>query len=393
MTDRFVAPGAEELALRRNKIRELMQARGYDAMLVSSNVNMFYTCGRVINGFLYLAADGTDILFARRPNNLEGDVTYIRKPEQIPALLAERGISQPSRVLLEGGSLAYAEFGRLSAVFAGAECADGTPLIREARAVKTPWELDAMRLTGKINSEIYRLVPSLYRKGMTDLEFSIEIERQRRLRGDIGAFRIYGQSMEVFMGSLLCGRNAAAPSPYDFALGGEGLGGALPVGLNNSVMLDGTSVMVDMAGNFFGYMGDMTRTFSVGRLPEKAYDAHKVCLEIQSVVTSMARPGVVCEDLYNAALEVVRRYGLEEHFMGFNQHAGFVGHGVGLEINESPVIAPRIRTELREGMTFALEPKMVLPETGAVGIENLWIVTPSGVENTGDCPEEIIPLC
>ena len=78
--------------------------------------------------------------------------------------------------------------------------------------------------------------------------------------------------------------------------------------------------------------------------------------------------------------------------MGIGQKAKFVGHGIGLEINESPVLAPRMKQELEPGMVFALEPKIVLPEIGPVGIENSWAVTSDGVEKLTQAPEEIVSL-
>ena len=106
----------------------------------------------------------------------------------------------------------------------------------------------------------------------------------------------------------------------------------------------------------------------------------------------MAKPGVVCEDLYNKAIDIVGKAGFADYFMGIDQKAKFVGHGIGLEINEAPVLAPRIRQELEPGMVFALEPKIVLPEIGPVGIENSWAVTAEGVEKLTLAPEEIIEL-
>ena len=194
------------------------------------------------------------------------------------------------------------------------------------------------------------------------------------------------------MGSLLAGDNAAVPSPYDFALGGEGIDPSLPGGVNGTLLQAGQSFMVDMGGNFCGYMCDMSRVYSVGRLLQAAYDAHRVCLDVQDAVAQAARPGVACEDLYNLAMDVVQKAGLAGYFMGVGQKAKFIGHGIGLEINESPVIAPRIRQELEPGMVFALEPKMVLPGVGPVGIENSWAVTQDGVEKLTQCPEEIVEL-
>ena len=136
----------------------------------------------------------------------------------------------------------------------------------------------------------------------------------------------------------------------------------------------------------------MSRVFSIGKLPEKAYIAHQVCLDIQEAVIAKTKPGVVCEDLYNIAIDIVTKAGFADYFMGVEQQAKFIGHGIGLEINEAPVLAPRIKQELEPGMVFALEPKIVLPNIGPVGIENSWVVTAEGAEKLTLCPEEIIEL-
>lgn len=154
----------------------------------------------------------------------------------------------------------------------------------------------------------------------------------------------------------------------------------------------GQSLMVDMGGNFNGYMGDMSRVFSIGKLPERAYAAHQTCLEIQEAVTEKAKPGAVCEDLYNTAIDMVTKAGFADYFMGAGQKAKFIGHGIGLEINEAPVLAPRMKQELEPGMVFALEPKIVLPGIGPLGIENSWAVTVDGVEKLTLCKEEIIEM-
>ena len=101
--------------------------------------------------------------------------------------------------------------------------------------------------------------------------------------------------------------------------------------------------MVDLGGNFNGYMNDMSRVFSIGKLPEEAYTAHQVCLDIQEKIASIARPGIACEVLYDTAVEVVKAAGFADKFMGTGQQAKFIGHGIGLEINEAPVLAT-IRT-------------------------------------------------
>ena len=383
-----------ELKLRRDKIRALMAQQGIDAARITCNVNLIYTYGRVVSGYLYLPLNAPARLFIKRPNDIEGEHIHpIRKPEQITGLLKECGLPLPVKLMLEGDELPFTEYNRLAACFPETEVVScGTALIRQARSIKTPIEIEMFRRSGIAHAKAYEQIPSVYQPGMTDRQLSVEIERLMRLEGCLGIFRVFGQSMEIFMGSLLAGDNAAVPSPYDFALGGKGLDPSLPGGVSGTLLQAGQCFMVDMGGNFYGYMGDMSRVFSIGKLPEQAYAAHQTCLETQEEIVAMAKPGTVCEDMYNKAIEIVTKAGFADYFMGVDQKAKFIGHGIGLEINEMPVLAPRMKQELEPGMVFALEPKIVLPGIGPVGIENSWAVTTDGLEKLTLCKEEIIEL-
>ena len=181
------------------------------------------------------------------------------------------------------------------------------------------------------------------------------------------------------MGSVLTGENAAVPSPYDFALGGAG-DPSNPIGANGSVLKEGNSVMIDMCGNFTGYLDDITRTFSIGTLPEKAYKAHQTAIEIQDRIQENLKEGALCEDIYKLALTIAAGNGLADCFMGTLQQAKFVGHGVGLVINEPPVLAKRSKEVLLPNMAIAVEPKFVIDGIGAVGLEDTYLVGKTGGE-------------
>ena len=264
--------------------------------------------------------------------------------------------------------------------------------MRMARAIKTGREIELIRQSGIKQEFVYREIPSLYREGMSDIEFQIEIERLSRLQGCLGQFRISGNSMELFMGNIIAGDNADAPSPYDFAMGGAGMDPSLPVGADGTILKPGMTVMVDVNGNFTGYMTDMTRVFSLGNISPLAVKAHECSRRIHHELTAMGSARTEARALYDRALEIAREEDLERYFMGHRQHAKFVGHGLGIEINELPVIAPRSHDVITPGQVIALEPKFVIPGTGAVGVENTYYVTESGWECLTNAPEEIISL-
>lgn len=381
----------EELKARVEKAQVALDKVGADALLVSTNVNLFYFAGQVINGYVYIPKSGNAVLFVRRPKGMTADnVVYIRKPEDMPAILAEKGIQAPSKLAFEADFMPYSEYTRIAACFGGAELINGSGIIRSLRAVKSEYELNMMRQSGIKHDQVYAQIASLYQKGMTDLDLMAAIENAGRKLGSLGIFRIAGASMEIFGGSILAGENADAPSPYDFALGGAGMHPSLPIGANGTELKPGMAIMVDMGSNYTGYMTDMSRVFAVEQITDPmALKAHQLSIDIQNEICKIAKPGVEAKALYDLAYSMVEQAGLKEYFMGHQQQAGFMGHGVGIEINELPVLAPRSRDILCEGMAFAMEPKFVIPGVGAVGTENTYIVTATGLERITNSPEQI----
>ncbi len=391
MNDNIILLSHDEQQLRLSRVRGLMKQAGLDAVLIADFANLYYLTGRVYSGYAYIGGrDGEQMYFVKRMENLQGDgVVGIRKPEQMAASIK----SDASAVIgIELDLMNYNMVGRLRGVFPEAQIKDCTSVMRAARAVKTDAELQMLRRSGVLHESVYRRIPRLYREGMTDIELEIEIERALRLEGNLGQFRISGDTMETYMGSLITGDNADEPSPYDFAMGGAGLSPSLPTGACGELIRPGSAVMVDLCGNFTGYMTDMTRTFSLGSLDKLAMDAHQCSIDIIERLATLGKPGTPASELYNAAMEMAKERGLHTYFMGHRQHAGFIGHGVGIEINELPVIAPRSRDILQRNNVIALEPKFVIPHVGAVGIESTFVVQDSGLECITNAPTEIISL-
>ncbi len=382
-----------ELLLRWKKIQAKLKENNIDGAFISTNVNLLYCLGNIVMGYVYLPQEGEPLIFVRRPSGLEGEkVYYIRKVEQISEIFSDLGLSLPDSILLEGDEISYAEWVRYQAVFQCDTCFNGTHLLRQVRSIKTDYEVDELIESARLQSIAYKEIPLLYRAGMTDHELTVEVERLFRLRGNLGIFRIFGSTMEAFMGSVLVGDNAATPSPYDFALGGKGMHHSLPFGHSGVLLENGKSIMIDINGNFNGYIADQTRTFSVGELTEEAYFAHNVSIEIQHALADMAKPGVMCEELYHKSLQLVKKHNLEDCYMGIEQQAKFVGHGVGLVINELPVLCDRNKEVLEINMTIALEPKFIIKGVGGVGTENTFVVRENGLEKITFAPEEIIEL-
>ncbi|MGI6100710.1 MAG: M24 family metallopeptidase [Kiritimatiellia bacterium] len=390
-------PLRDDLHLRHDRLRAALEPLGADALILALNTNLIYASGTVMNGWFYLPAEGAPVYFYRRPSNFaawlpEFETVAVRRPEEIAAHLAAAGRPLPRRLALAGDELPAAEWLRLGTCFPEAELVNGTSAVRGVRAVKTAYEIECMRAGCRQHASVVATFPSFYRRGMTDLDFSIALEHAMRRNGSLGIFRTYGGRMEIFMGSVLAGDNAAAPSVYDFALGGAGMHPTIPIGANRTPLREGQTVMVDLAGNFNGYHSDCSRTYAIGAVPERVREAHNVSIAISEALAREGRSGTPCEALYTLALQLADEAGLAKHFMGYHQQAKFVGHGVGLEINELPVLAARIKGNLESGMILALEPKFVFPGVGPVGVENTYLVTDTGLEKLTLCDEALVTL-
>lgn len=386
--EHFVPAGwKQDIASRIDAIAQALLHIGADAALLADNIDLYYTSGRVFNGFTYITAHGQVHYYVRRPLGYEQEpcVTYVHKPELIPSHLDRL----PRKVAMMADTMPHAQWARLSHVFGNAEIVDGSAALRQLRSVKSPLEQQLLRESARRHVAVYRQVPGLYRSGMTDLELEIEIERLARLAGSTGLVRCHGDAMEMFMGSLLSGDNADEPSPYDFAMGGTGINLSQPVGANGTIIKPHTTIMVDLGMNYGGYMTDMTRTLAVGNVPEIAARAHQLSIDINHRLARTGHHGIEARELYAIALDMTQEAGLASYFMGHRQQAGFVGHGIGLETNEAPVLAPRSRDVLLTGQVIAIEPKYVLPGIGAVGIENTYIVQPHCLECITTMPEEL----
>ncbi len=385
----------EESLLRIGKLQQTLAEHQIDAMLLCSNVNLLYVTGLIFDGYLYLPQKGEAVAFSRRPKGLSlsaMEAVDIGKPEQIPDLLTQRGMALPQTVWVDEDDISAGEYLRLSRLFPEARWMHRLSLARTARMIKTPYEIEQIHISAEKQKALYETVPSLYREGMTDLDLTARIEYEARKQGHLGLFRTFGFRMEAHMGSVLAGDNAAAPSPYDFALGGQGLHPSLPMSQWGRPLEQGTTVMVDITGNYTGYQSDCSRTFSIGEVPKEAHRAHALSMEIQAACVEESKKGVSCCDLYQMGLEMVQKAGFSDCFMGRSQQAKFFGHGLGIEINEMPVIAPRCDIRLQPGMVLALEPKFVLEGIGAVGTENTYVMTETGLECITLCPSELIAL-
>jgi Xaa-Pro aminopeptidase len=277
-------------------------------------------------------------------------------------------------------------------LLAGREFVDMSPLNREIRSVKSPFELEQLRHCARQLSGVFSSVPQFLTAGMRELDLAAEFEYRLRKGGNEGFIRMRAFNQELY-GGLAVSAGAASYGFFDGAVTGRGLSSASPQGASLELIRENEPVFLDYAGVFNGYITDMTRIFVLGDLDQELKEAFDVSLKIQAHLQAELKPGVVCEELFFKAVAMAEESGLGGYFMGMpGEQAKFVGHGVGLELDEFPVIAQGFKLPLQAGQTIAIEPKFVIPGKGVIGIENTFAVTVNGGEKLTAIPDEIIYL-
>ncbi|MEA5113594.1 MAG: Xaa-Pro peptidase family protein [Geobacteraceae bacterium] len=389
-----------ELYGRLRKLQGLMAAEGLDAVIMLQNSDLFYFTGTIQSGCLYVPVEGEPVYMVRRDlqramaeSALE-EIVPFSSMREVPGIISGYGLAEPKRIGMELDVLPVTFYERYRRVFPAAGIQDATPLIRRVRMIKSGFELEIMRKAAIQVDKVCRRACEVIREGMTDLDLAAELEYTARLAGHLGHIRMRVFNGEMIFGHTLSGADGAVPAYTDTPLGGVGLSPSFGQGCGMARIAPEQPIVVDFAGSSEGYLVDQTRVFALGGLPEYLRDGHRDMLAVQNKMTELAHPGTSWGDVYDACLALATEQGHGDNFMGYKgAQVSFVGHGVGIEIDEYPFIARGFNNMLLEaGMVFAFEPKLVFPGVGAVGIENTFHISGQGLEQLTFSKEEITLL-
>jgi len=384
-----------ELERRIKEFQDILKRQGIDGAMIIQNVDVFYFAGTMQRSHLFIPSEGRPVLMVKRSflraseESALDNIIHLDNPKEMASVLKSFGYGPFDKLGFELDVLPVAQYQRYQKLFEKTKIIDVSPYIRSLRMIKSPYELEIIKESAALNQEIYSFIRDNLREGITELELAGMVEAACRKRGHHGMHRLRGFNQELGYGHLMSGTNLAVSSFFDGPTGGRGPDPSFPQSAGFKLICRNEPILVDYGFVYNGYIVDQTRIFCIGTLPDHLVRAYSVSRTIQERIKMSAKPGVTCTELYGIALEKAEASGFGEHFMGYPERVSFVGHGVGLELDELPVIAAGINTPLAEGMVIAVEPKFVFQD-GAVGIENTFVVTADGLESLTLFDEDII---
>lgn len=383
-----------ELENRTRRFQDKMASQGLDGAIILLNSDMFYFTGTVQNSYLYIPAAGEPVLMVKKSLNRAQEesplknIVPIKSPKEIPGILAGFGYTTLGNIGLELDVLPVTIYEMYRKILPNTKFRDVSPTIREIRAIKSFYEVDLIKTALRVIDQAFAAVPSFLREGMPEIELAALFEAEMRKRGYAGCkMRAFNQ--DFFLGNTCTGSSGFAPSFFDGPVGGTGAALSLPHGAGWKKVKRNEVVYLDYACVIQGYTGDQTRIFCIGELSPNMAKAYEDAVTIQAEIVKAMKPGIPAEEPYLLSVRLAEEMGYKDYFMGYKENSvKFIGHGVGLELDEFPVLAKGLKNLVVPGMVFALEPKFVFPE-GAIGTENTFVMTENGPECLSITPEVI----
>ncbi|HDQ40436.1 MAG TPA: aminopeptidase P family protein [Desulfonatronum sp.] len=381
-----------ELELRWERCRSLLRVLAPEAggLLVFSRLNSYYLSGTWPNGLFWLPLAGEPVLFSRRGlerARLESSCKTIlayRSFRDLSGLAREAGVPLSSTIAAEMSGLSWSLSQGLTRNLDGHAFISGDMVLHRTRCVKTPWELAKLRLAGqRHNTCLRKLLPARISPGMTEQQIAHRVWEVFFSQGHQGLMRMQSFGEEIFLGHVAAGDSANYPSVFDGPLGLRGEHPAIThMGYAGKVWQEDEPLALDVGFVLEGYHTDKTQVYwgeSRSTLPEQACRAHDFCIQVQNWLADHLVPGAVPSRLFSHCWQWAEKQGWSEGFMALGGNkVRFLGHGIGLAIDEYPALAKGFDVPLEQGMVLALEPKIGIPGLGMVGVENTFEVTGSG---------------
>jgi len=395
MIETFKVP-ASEIDSRISCIQARMQEADMDALLIVQRVDLFYFSGTAQNGFLFIPAEGAPLLLIRkympraRLESSIANMVEVRSPKEIPGRIADFYGRIPRTMGFEWDVMPVNEFAFYQGLFPDQRCVDGSPLILKTRMIKSQWEILQMEKTAGISAKTFEYIRNNIRPGITEMEFGGMYEAFARKIGHAGKLRVRDYQTEGYPWHILSGVSGGMVGLLDSPASGQGTSPAFPVGAGWKKLRADEPIMIDLTLVANGYHMDETRMVAVHSMPKEALDASFAIMDIHNEVLEHVRPGVPIKDLFDLAKKSAEKRGYADAYLGPPGYkVVFIGHGIGLELIEQPILSIKENTRLEPGMTFALEPKMVFKNRFSAGIESVFTVTDTGHRLISQVPVDV----
>jgi Xaa-Pro aminopeptidase len=389
----------EEIEKRISRLQAQLVEGKLDGAFILQNADLFYFSGTIQTAVLFVPAIGDPILMVQKNHERAqhesslNHVVAVKNKNRILQVLNDFKFDQIASAGLEMDVLPTNLYLWFKQTLPSCRWVDISGIIRKLRMRKSDYEIEQIEKSTAILHTGLTQIKSVIREGITELEVDGHLAMIARREGHMGTLRMRGWNQEMTYAHVLSGDNGSTVSLLNSPHGGTGNTPAMAQGAGFRRIKKNEPIGIDYGVAVNGYVGDQFRTYVIGDLSDPLKKAYTCARDILSLLTEKAHEGVRCADLYEAAVAKANEEGLGDFFMGYGAgQVKFIGHGIGLEIDEYPVISPHFDGVLEQNMVLALEPKFVFPQKGVVGLEDDYQVTSNGLRRLTRTDQTLIQI-
>jgi Xaa-Pro dipeptidase len=376
---------AQEINNRISGMQKRIRASGMDCVFIVQRMDLYYFSGTAQNGYLYIPADGEPLLLIKKylPRAKEEtsikNIISIDSVKEVPERIFDFYSSLPGIMGFEMDVMPVNDFNFFRTLFYAKEYRDASGLIHSQRMIKSAWEIEQIEKVTELSHKTFKYIEKELRPGLSEIEFAGMYETYSRRLGHQGRLRNRNYLAELYNWHILSGTSGGKLGLLDSPASGEGTSPSFPAGAGRKKIKKNEPIMIDIGFVYNGYHIDETRMFAIEKMPKKALSACQASIDIHNSVIEKARPGISIGELFDHAVVKADALGYKDTFLGPPDYkVTFIGHGVGLELVEPPIIARNRDNLLIPGMVFALEPKLVFENEFSAGIESMFTITETG---------------
>jgi len=337
----------KELEIRKKRVQKALREKEIEALFLVQRVDLYYLTGIRRRGIFYLPAEGEPLLFLDASLASEGDrpgiyeTVRIASLEEVSPAIRDFYGTLPRTIGFELDVLPVADFHVYRGLLPGVECVDGSWCVLEPRRIKSDWELARMEEAAQLTAQTFAYGKSVLRPGLEEMAFAALLEGFARVQGrERERVRVRNYQTEGYEWHVLSGKSGGMVGLLDSPASGEGTSVAFPCGAGYKPIEVHEPVMVDFSFVLNEYHMDETRMFSLGPMEGKAMKACEASIAIHDTVLSRVKPGVTVDELFQCSVEKAGELGFGDQYLGPpGNKVTFIGHGIGLELVEGPIIA------------------------------------------------------
>lgn len=286
------------------------------------------------------------------------------------------------------------QFYKWKEAFPGYEFVNVSPVILEQRKRKDASEIARIEKACEVIHRGHNAVLETLKEGITELELAAAVENAHRLAGHEGIFFIRQPDFFMSRGPISSGPNLFKISGVVYTITGVGLSASVPAGPSRRPISTGDMVIVDIPTLVDGYHADQTRSYLVGKADEKTETLYSLLKEIADYLIQAIKPGLKCREIYHMAIEKAEELKVADAFLNFGKgrRSRMIGHGIGLELNEPPILSMYDDSEVLDGQVVALDMHMMDENVGVVKLEDMIVITDDGNELLTKSPRHLFEL-